>query len=207
MLLQSNRFLKSIPITLLVGMLFACGPDKEGYTPPVRDTNMPLATTYMCTLDMTDAGYPMVRLLGPQMDNYKRNTGQEMVMPEGLTAIFYDSVLQPRATLTAGFGTFQQSRRLMIVRDNVNIVSVDGDTLQTEQLTWFMDSVGEKSRDNAIYTDKYVHIYKDDTRLDGMGMFARADFSKTRILNLQGDLTLPEEEDNTNNTENDAQVP
>ena len=196
-----------IPVLFGAGMLVSCENSMEDIEALHAQSDQPLMTSYDCAINFSDGGDPMVRITGPRMDQYIRNGQTEVVMTDGLEAVFYDSVMEVSSTLRADYGVFHETTRRMDVERNVIIFNPAGDTLRTEALTWFMDSTNGKSRDRAIYTSEKVYIYKDGTDLTGNhGLYSRTDFSKYTLLNLYGELILPEEEEAANSS-NDAQNP
>jgi len=188
-------FIFSIPALLVAGMLVSCSNEISEIEALNQTNTGPALTSYDCTLNFSDAGYPLVSISGPQMDQHMQNGVNKVVMNHGITALFYDSAMNVTSTLTADKGIFNESQRTMEVEKNVQITNETGDTLQTDWLIWHMDSTHGPSRDRAIYTDRMVYIYKEGTRLNGRGMYSRSDFSKYTLLHLHGDLVLPEEEE------------
>ena len=77
------------------------------------------------------------------------------------------------------------------MRDSVVWKSVEGDTLETEELFW-------DERREKIYSNKFVVITRPDEVIYGHGFEADQDFSYSRINAIEGRIKVdnPDKQDN-----------
>jgi LPS export ABC transporter protein LptC len=93
--------------------------------------------------------------------------------------------------LTALYGLRRQNKKEVVVRDSVVWKSVEGDTLETEELFW-------DERREKIYSNKFVVITRPDEVIYGHGFEADQDFSYSRINAIEGRIKVdnPDKQDN-----------
>ena len=83
----------------------------------------------------SDSAKVRAKLLTPLMETYY--TSQPYVeMPKGIEVTFYDNTGKPNGYLRANYAIRYPNKRIMEVRDDVVVVNVKGDTMNTEHLTW-----------------------------------------------------------------------
>ncbi len=102
-----------------------------------------------------------------------------LVMPKGISVVFFDSVLRPRTKLTAGYAIKREKSALMEARHDVVVVNSIGEQLNTEHLIW------DQTR-KIIYSDVFVKIKRKDEILYGQGMEADETFDKWIIKKPRG---------------------
>ncbi len=104
-------------------------------------------------------------------------------MPKGLQARFFDSREQQNAFLKADYGKRFTLSQMMEVRGRVLVVNEKGDSLNTEKLVWYENQ-------DRLYTDQPVRIKTKDEIIYGDGLESNQDFSRYRILNVKGVVSL-----------------
>jgi len=107
--------------------------------------------------------------------------------PDGLKVTFYDANLRPGSTLVADYGIRDEETQEVVVRDHVVVLNEAGEQLDTEELIW--DAASRKIR-----SDKFVKITTADEILFGTGFEADEEFSRYRILNPEGTLNVPDDD-------------
>ncbi len=105
----------------------------------------------------------------------------------GLKVTFFDPLRQPSSTLEAEYAIRYEESQLTTIRENVVVINEKGEQLDTEELIW--DPVKKK-----IYSDQFVRIRTDDEILFGTGFEADQEFTRYRILNPEGTLTIREDD-------------
>ena len=88
--------------------------------------------------------------------------------------------------LKANYGIRYENSDETIVRNNVVVVNLEGEKLETEELT-------RNENTRRIYTDKQVKITTKTATLWGMGLDAKEDFSEYKILEPYGSKLLKED--------------
>lgn len=104
-------------------------------------------------------------------------------MPKGLKLVFYNDSLVVNSTLTAKYGITYENSHEMIVRDNVKVVNVNGDILNTEELVW-------NEQTEKITSDKFVKIQTQDEIIYGDGLEANQDLTNYKIKKIRGTIRL-----------------
>ena len=74
----------------------------------------------------------------------------------------------------------------MEVMDDVVVINRNGEKLNTEHLIWDADS-------KKIYTDEFVKITTKEEIIFGDGLEANEDFTKYKILNIKGTVTVDQD--------------
>ena len=108
----------------------------------------------------SEAGVARWRLVAKQVQH--RSEPQGMVVAD-LQLTFFDAAGIEQGTLTARNGQVDADFSVVEVRGEVQIVSRNGYTLQTEHLTY-------RQQDRTIRTDAPVRLVSKEMQLDGVGM-------------------------------------
>ena len=86
--------------------------------------------------------------------------------------------------MTAEYGISYMDDKKVIVRNNVEILNIKGETLNTEELIWDQQS-------GVIRTDKFVKITGEDQITTGTGLVSNQAFTDWEIINYSGTINLP----------------
>jgi len=108
----------------------------------------------------SEAGVARWRLVAKQVQH--RAEPQGMVVAD-LQLTFFDAAGIEQGTLTARNGQVDADFSVVEVRGEVQIVSRNGYTLQTEHLTY-------RQQDRSIRTDAPVRLVSTEMQLDGVGL-------------------------------------
>jgi LPS export ABC transporter protein LptC len=100
---------------------------------------------------------------------------------------FYERDGKIQSYLTAEYGISYPDEKQIIVRNNVEILNVKGEMLNTEELKW-----DQKNR--KIVTDKFVKITTPDQIITGTGLESDEAFSEWEILNVSGTINIPHDQ-------------
>ena len=104
-------------------------------------------------------------------------------MPKGLNAIFYNEKMEVKSRLEAEYGIRYEREQKMEARKNVIVTNEKGDKLNTELLIW-------DERKEKLLSDEDVKITTKDEIIFGKGFEANQDFTKYKIFNLKGTISL-----------------
>ncbi len=127
------------------------------------------------------------KLSGPKQLVFEN---ENLEFPEGIYIENYDKEMNVVFTLKANAGYYDASEQVYRAVGNVEVMDMkDNKSLFTEELFWKPGPGNE-----AIYTDKFVHIRTQGESIRGVGLKASQDFSTYRILKPTGTLTIDEEE-------------
>jgi len=137
-------------------------------------SHLPVQTSYNAEYILSERGKVTNRLFAAKLEQYQGD--EEYVLATGgVTVIFYDSLEQQEAKLTAKEGAHYGKDKKLIARDSVVLLSRKGEMLETEELIFLEDSA-------LIYTDKFVKIVTaNGSTLYGNGLVSNDSFTKWQI--------------------------
>lgn len=102
-----------------------------------------------------------------------------LIMPEGIVVYFYDSAMQVKTKMSAGYAIKHEKSALMEARHDVVVINSLGEKLNTEHLVW------DQSR-RIIFSDVFVKITRKDEVVYGQGLEADESFDKWVIKKPKG---------------------
>jgi LPS export ABC transporter protein LptC len=115
--------------------------------------------------------------------NYYETESPYREMPLGLKAVVYDSERNIKSRISADYGISYEHEQKMEVKKNVVVVNEKGEQLNTEHLVW-----DEKKA--KLLSDEFVKITTKEEVIFGTGLEANEDFTKYKIFNIKGTLSL-----------------
>jgi LPS export ABC transporter protein LptC len=133
----------------------------------------------------SDSAKVEVELTAPVMNHYS-NENPYMEMPKGFRAIFYNDALAEKSRVTADYGIRYEHDLKMEARKNVVVINEKGEQLNTEHLVW-------DERKEKLLSDEFVKITRQDEIIYGTGFEANQDFSKYKIFNIKGTISVNKE--------------
>lgn len=167
------------------GTIYSCENDMkkvkeltESYEPS-SETGKDIEVLY------SDLGKVKAKLTAPTLLRF-RTKEPYTELPDGLKILFYDEDEQVETQLTAGYGISYEKSDEMIVRNNVEAVSVKGEKLNTEELVW-------NQKTQKISSDKFVKITTRDEIIFGDGFESNQDLSNYKIKKIRGTIRLKQE--------------
>jgi LPS export ABC transporter protein LptC len=169
-------------------LISSCHTDIQTINQVTTDKNAPSETMKDAEIIYSDSGKVKMKLTGPELNRF--NSEKPYVeFPKGVNALFYDDSLKINSTLKADYGIRWEKEEKMEVKHNVEVVNIKNEKLNTEDLIW------EEGKDK-IYTDAFVKITTHDEVMYGDGLESNRDFTKYKIKNIKGTISLQEEEKN-----------
>jgi LPS export ABC transporter protein LptC len=136
------------------------------------------------TMLFSDSTVLKIRLQTPQMQKFEKGVKEPMtIMPKGLFVTFFNTQQKVTTTLKADYGIRYERSQRMEVKYNVEVVNVNGEKLNTEQLTW--DEQKQKIVSNA-----FVKITTAKEIITGNGLEANQDFTQYEIKEITGTIRL-----------------
>jgi LPS export ABC transporter protein LptC len=130
----------------------------------------------------SDSARVQVEITAPVLNRFETDNPY-IEMPNGIHALFYDDALAVKSKLDADYGVRYEREQRMEARKNVVVVNQKGERLNTEHLIW--DEKKEK-----LLSDDFVKITTKDEIIFGNGFEANQDFSKYKIFNIKGTISL-----------------
>ncbi len=140
------------------------------------------------TLTYTDSGIVKARIKAAVIQHFSMARKPYILMPKGVEGTFYDRSQNISSYASAEVGIYYDKEKYLILKQNVKLINVKGDTLSTEYLVW--DEVKEK-----LYTDKFVKITTPEQLIYGDGLVSNQDFTEYKITNVKGVIKLKKQEE------------
>jgi LPS export ABC transporter protein LptC len=134
----------------------------------------------------TDNGNPKAKIITPELTRILNEEGITE-FKKGLKIFFYDGIGQIESSMSALYGKAFEQKEELLAKDNVVIINVKGEKLETEELIW-------KRKEKKIYSDKFVKITTADEIIFGNGMEANEDFSDYVIKEVKGTIKVDAKE-------------
>jgi LPS export ABC transporter protein LptC len=152
-------------------------------------SKLPVQTSYNAEYIVSEKGKVSNRLFAGKLEQFQ-DEDQFLLATGGVQVIFYDSLEQEEARLTAKQGAHYSKEKKLIAKDSVVLISSKGEQLETEELIYLEDSA-------KIFTDKFVKIVTSNgSTLYGNGLVSNDSFTKWRIKQPHdGKLFIDEEND------------
>ena len=130
----------------------------------------------------SDSGIVRVKVTAPELK--KIGTNQLITeLPGGLHIEFFDEQLNVESELKAKYAIHYENERKWEARNDVVVVNKKGEKLNTEKLIW-------DERKELLSSDQHVKITTAEEVIFGNGFEANQDFSRYKILNVTGVLTV-----------------
>ena len=118
------------------------------------------------------------RLAAPIMLRYQ-DTVPYTEFPNKIHVDFFDDALQVESKLDALYGRYMETESKVILKDSVQLLNRNGDTMYTTELYWDRSRTG-----NEFYTDKPVKIRTKTHLINGVGFESSQDFKNMLIRNI-----------------------
>ncbi len=134
----------------------------------------------------------------PVMNRYIEEK-KYLEMPEGMDVVFYDSLDNPKSTLTSNYAISYEDEHKMVAKNDVVVVNEKGEKLNTEHLVWDQNK-------HIIYSDEFVKITSPDRVIYGQGMESDEKMDNWKIkkvsgiFNVKSDIKNNAKTDSTGNT-------
>jgi LPS export ABC transporter protein LptC len=105
---------------------------------------------------------------------------------KGVDMIFYDADGKESGHMKAKYAISYNKKEQMIARNNVELWNAEGKRLDTEELIWDQKS-------GRIHSEKFSKITSPTEVIYGDGFESDQDFSKYRIVNISGIVSVKNE--------------
>ena len=179
-----NRIRKFF-VLICMTLLFSCENDLEKVKLYSKGEDSPQESAKSIKIIYSDSGRVEVELTALTLNRFETESPY-IEMPKGFHATFYDNRLEVKSKLEADYGIRYEKEQKMEARKNVMVINQKGDKLNTEHLIW--DEKKEK-----LYSNEFVKITTKDEIIYGNGFEANQDFSKYKIFNIKGTISLNNE--------------
>lgn len=174
--------------TFVAAFLFSCSNEDTVIPVLESDSIRPTEISINSTILFSDSAKLQIKVTTPKMLRFNDKENPYVEFPEGLVLTLYDDTGNVESVLKANYGINYPTEKRIIVKNDVEVTNSKNETLNTEQLTWLR----EESR---IFTDEYVKITTPDEIIYGDGLESNETFSKYRIKNIRGTISVNSNDD------------
>jgi len=130
----------------------------------------------------SDSAQIRAKIIAPELNRYE-GAKKYIELPKGVKLEFYDDDHKVTSTLTADYAIRREGELIIEARKNVVVVNEKNEKLNTEHLVW-------NERTKKIYSEEFVKITTADEIIYGTGLEADQDFSRYKIKNIKGTITV-----------------
>lgn len=171
----------------LFPMLFftACVNDMEKVKKVTQQDTLPIEVVRDIEVIYSDSGLVQAKLTGPVMEHYLGDNPY-IEFPEGVHVEFYDNMMNVESELTSKYAISYENEKKMEARNDVVVINKKGEELKTELLIW-------EEKTQKIHTPEFVTITTADEIMYGDGFEANQDFTKYKIINIEGTMLINDE--------------
>jgi LPS export ABC transporter protein LptC len=170
-------------MAILLLIFHACKEDVEKARIVTEKSNLPIETGQNVQINFTDSGYTKARLFAPMLERYATEEKNYTEMRKGITAYFYNRNKKVDSYLKSKYAIRYDREKKMVAKNDVVMVNIKGDTLNTELLNW-------DEQTQRIYSDQYVRITTPDEIIMGDGFESNTEFTRYKIFKIRGTVSL-----------------
>jgi LPS export ABC transporter protein LptC len=172
-------------LLLLAGS--GCKSDMDTINRITARQNFPKESAQNVEMIYTDSGLLKAKLFAPVLERHETSSPY-LELPKGIKAYFYSAGNpKPESMLRANYAIRYEAEKRMVLRNEVVVVNVQGDTLETEELIW--DELTGK-----IYSEKFVKITTPEHQIWGNGFESNQNFSRYKIKDVRGTMSIKDAE-------------
>ena len=177
-----KRTLYSASLFIAVSMLYACENDKAEIERVTERRDGPAEVIHNLETLYSDSGIVKVKVTAPLLERF---TGENprSELPKGIYIEFFNDSLKVISHLKARYAIQDLRERTWEAREDVVVVNQKGEQLNTEKLVW-------DERKELLSSDRFVKITTPEEIIFGEGFEANQDFSRYRIFNVKGRITV-----------------
>ncbi|MGZ5244033.1 MAG: LPS export ABC transporter periplasmic protein LptC [Bacteroidia bacterium] len=133
----------------------------------------------------TDSARLKAKLKAPEMRRYLSDEDPKLEMPKGVYVEFYDKNGNVNSRLRGDYGIRFINKNLTKVTGDVEVVNLQGDTLNTEELWW--DENTEK-----VYSQQQVKVKSKEEIIISQGFESDVTFTKYTFYKIKGIISVKE---------------
>ena len=190
--MTTKKTIKPLILLLLLAVMMVmsgCKSDLETIDTITRVDEGPIESAFNIEIIYSDQAYVRMILNAPQMDRYEGDEKNYLEMPQGLTVVFYDTLMQQTSSMSARYAISHEDSQIIEARNDVVVINELGEQLNTEELIWDQNK-------EIIYSEKFVKITTEDEVTYGEGFHADERFDQWEITNPRGTFRVENPQNN-----------
>lgn len=182
--------MKALPLLLFSGFFCALFLGSCDFTEEKQKVEKILKDTVFSEraesveLRFSDSGRIKAVLFAPVMERFPVKEPYTR-FDKGVTGYFYGPSGRIENSLKAKHGISYDSKKLVELKNDVQLINYKKERLNTEKLIWDQNT-------GKIYTDALVKITTSENIIFGEGFEANQDFTEYKIFKVKGEISLNE---------------
>lgn len=178
----NGRVGKSLFLLVLGVQLVSCENDQAEIKRVTNISKEPVEHIKGLEILYSDSGMVRVKVNSPEL---KKLVFPEPIteMPLGIHIQFYDESKKVTSELRANYAIHYENESKWEAQKDVVVINEKGDQLNTEKLVW-------NEREEKLTSDEHVKITTAEEIIYGKGFEANQDFSRYKIFNVKGRITV-----------------
>jgi LPS export ABC transporter protein LptC len=178
-------------LTIIFSFLFSsCENDIEVVNAISNPEKLPEVSGNEVEIFYSDSAMLKVRIVTKELNRFRKADAKPYIeFPKGMHVYFYDENKNVKAEVSARYAIYRESEKLWEAQNDVVVVNVEQDRLNTEQLFW-------DENKQVIYTHKFAKVTKADGTISigDKGLTARQDFTNYKFFGARGKLKFRDDE-------------
>ncbi len=188
--MTKNRLSKIIVRSVFVLATFmiylSCAPNSpEAITAVEKNQETPSLTVKELETFISDSGLVKYKVLTPLLLQFDSKAEPYTEFPKGVHLSSLNKDLKVNAEIKGNYAKYLKKKELWELKNNVEATNYQGNKINTECLFWDMTT-------HKIYSDDFIKITTDKQIITGVGFESNEDFSKYKILKINGIIELKE---------------
>jgi LPS export ABC transporter protein LptC len=187
-----SKFYKTLCFFILgISVFFSSCENKIEVVNSISNPNvLPEVSGTEVEILYSDSARLKARIVTQELNRFRKaDTKPYIEFPKGMHVYFYDENKNVNGEVSARYAIYKESEKLWDARNDVVVVNVKGDRLNTEQLFW-------DENKEVIWTDKYAKVTSVDgeVSIGERGLTAKQDFSSWKFIGARGKMKFRDEE-------------
>lgn len=175
---NSKKYIRILVSSILILYIFvSCGNNNQEYIDlPFDKETMPTVEDDSVTMMISDSGIIRYKVITKEWLAFDRASDPHWYFPKGIYVEQFDTTFVKQASIKADTAWNYVNRRLWHLKGNVFMKNIKEETFKTDELFW-------NEKEQKIYSDKYIEIYRPDKlTLQGIGFESNMDMTRYKIF-------------------------
>lgn len=173
-------------MALCIFILFSCKKNDPKEVEALTKKTIPTEVATGIEAIYSDSAKVRAKLSAPVM--IRTLTDSPIVeMPKSLEILFYDADLKVTSKLRANHGIRYIKRNVTIVKGNVVVINVQGDTMNTEEMAW-------NETTDKVTSNKFVKVKTKEEIILAEGFESDINFTKYNFYKIKGTISVKHDE-------------
>lgn len=175
-------------------LLISCGKSNNEVVEAFSDpADVPTLKSLDVTTLVSDSGITRYRITTKEWLMFEKAKEPYWYFPQGIYVEKFDSLFNTEAFIHGDTAIFYKNKQLWELNGNVKMENIQNERFETQQLFW-------DQRAKRIYSDKFIHIEKEDKIIEGYGFESNEPMTKYTIRRTQGIFPVKQDTPVANDT-------